>query len=73
MVIDSANFLAFSFMPSSIELAILSNIEYQNARLVEEGVSQGERLLILNKEANREKELFNRNGSNQIFRLNKKK
>ena len=46
---------------SIIELAILSNIEYYNSLLIKENISQKDRLLILNKEANRQKELFNRN------------
>ena len=46
---------------STIELAILSNIEYHNSLLIKDGIMQKERLIILNKEANREKELFNKN------------
>ena len=46
---------------STIELAILSNLEYQNSKLIENNLSQKERLILLNKEANREKELFNSN------------
>ena len=46
---------------STIELAILSNLEYHNSLLIKDGVIQKERLIILNKEANREKELFNEN------------
>ena len=46
---------------SIIELAILSNIEYYNSLLIKENISQKDRFLILNKEANRQKELFNRN------------
>ena len=46
---------------STIELAILSNLEYHNSLLIKDGVIQKERLIILNKEANREKELFNKN------------
>ena len=44
-----------------IELAILSNLEFLNARLIEKKLYQKERLLILNEEANREKNLFNNN------------
>ena len=44
---------------STIELAILSNLEFQNSKLIENNFSQKDRLLLLNKEANREKELFN--------------
>jgi hypothetical protein len=46
---------------STIELAILSNLEFQSAKLIEAKMSQSERLVSLNDEANREKELFNRN------------
>ena len=46
---------------STIELAILSNLEYHNSLLIKDGIIQKERLIILNKEANREKELFNKN------------
>ena len=46
---------------STIELAILSNLEYHNSLLIKDGVVQKERLITLNKEANREKELFNKN------------
>lgn len=53
---------------STIELAILSNIEYHNSLLIKENISQKERLIILNKEANREKELFNKNNIKAIRR-----
>ena len=46
---------------SVIELGILSNLEYENSRLISLGLSQKDRLITLNKEANREKEIFNRN------------
>ena len=46
---------------STIELAILSNLEYHNSLLIKDGIIQKERLIVLNKEANREKELFNKN------------
>ncbi|MGM9971065.1 MAG: KilA-N domain-containing protein [Anaeroplasmataceae bacterium] len=46
---------------TTIELAILSNLEYHNSILIKDGISQNERLIILNKEANYQKELFNRN------------
>ena len=46
---------------STIELAILSNLEYHNSLLIKNGINQKERLIVLNKEANREKELFNKN------------
>ena len=51
---------------STIELAILSNLEYHNSLLIKDGVVQKERLIILNKEANREKELFNKNNMKVI-------
>lgn len=55
---------------SHIELAILSNIEYENAKLIEEGKSKQERLILLNAEANREKEVFNKNYNlTPIFRI----
>ena len=53
---------------STIELAILSNMEYHNSLLIKENISQKERLIILNKEANREKELFNKNNIKAIRR-----
>ncbi|MCR5332740.1 MAG: KilA-N domain-containing protein [Bacilli bacterium] len=43
---------------STIELSILSNLELINSKLIEQGYSQKERLMILNREANKEKELF---------------
>lgn len=46
---------------STIELAILSNLEFQNSKLIENNLSQRDRLILLNEEANREKELFNKN------------
>ena len=58
---------------SSIELAILSNLEYQNAKLIEQSVPQRERLIFLNDEANREKELFNKNSEKVIYPLERKK
>ena len=45
----------------TIELAILSNIEYLNSLLISKNVPQKDRLIILNNEANKEKELFNKN------------
>ena len=53
---------------STIELAILSNLEYHNSILIKENVTAKERLIILNKEANRQKKLFN---SNAIKAINK--
>lgn len=46
---------------STIELAILSNLEFHNAKLIEENIPPQTRLIILNNEANKEKELFNKN------------
>jgi len=57
---------------STLELAILSNIEFQNAKLIEQGFDKKERLILLNKEANREKELFNKNKEKTIYRLENK-
>ena len=57
---------------STVELAILSNIEFQNAKLIEEGINQKERLILLNKEANREKEIFNKNKEKVIYKLENK-
>ena len=57
---------------STLELAILSNLEFQNAKLIEQGLNKKERLILLNKEANREKELFNKNKAKTIYRLENK-
>ena len=46
---------------SIIELAILSNIEYYNSLLIKENMPQKDRLIILNKEANKQKQIFNKN------------
>ena len=46
---------------STIELAILSNLEFHNSKLIEENIPPQTRLIILNNEANKEKELFNKN------------
>ena len=51
---------------STIELAILSNLEYHNSLLIKDGIEQKERLIILNNESNREKELFNKNNIKRI-------
>jgi len=53
---------------NTIELAILSNLEYLNSMLIAQKKSQQERLILLNKEANREKELFNKNQIKSIRR-----
>src|SRR5574344_356652 len=58
---------------SAIELAILSNLEFQSAKLIEAKMSQSERLVSLNDEANREKDLFNRNSLKDISKLPKGK
>ncbi len=57
---------------NTIELAILSNLEYLNSMLISQKLSQHERLVLLNKEANREKELFNKNKVKPIKRIEKK-
>ena len=57
---------------NTIELAILSNLEYLNSMLIAQKIDQKERLILLNKEANREKELFNKNNVKAIKRLEKK-
>ncbi|MCM1131800.1 MAG: KilA-N domain-containing protein [Anaeroplasma bactoclasticum] len=54
---------------STIELAILSNLEYHNSLLIKENISQKDRLIILNKEANRQKKLFNDNNVKAIKRI----
>ena len=51
---------------NTIELAILSNLEYLNSMLISQYLSQQERLIVLNKEANREKSLFNKNNVKAI-------
>ena len=56
---------------STIELAILSNIEYHNSLLIKNNIPQKERLIILNKEANNQKQLFNNNNIKKIKRINK--
>jgi hypothetical protein len=56
---------------STIELAILSNLEFQSAKLIEAKLSQSERLISLNEEANREKDLFNRSRLKGISKLPK--
>ena len=57
---------------NTIELAILSNLEYLNSMLVAQRLSQQDRLILLNKEANREKELFNKNNIKPVKRIEKK-
>ena len=57
---------------NTIELAILSNLEFLNAQLIVKNISQQERLIILNQEANREKELFNKNNEKSIKKIEKK-
>ena len=53
---------------STIELAILSNLEYENSKLIEEDKTQEERLIVLNMEANREKDIFNKNNIKKLKR-----
>ena len=43
-----------------------------NAQLIENKISPKKRLIILNKEANREKELFNKNNEKPIKKIEKK-
>ena len=57
---------------TTIELAILSNLEYLNSMLISQGVVAQERLVLLNEEANREKALFNKNNIEPIKRIVKK-
>lgn len=57
---------------NTIELAILSNIEYLNSMLIAQKVDQRERLIRLNEESNRQKELFNKNNVKPIKRINNK-
>ena len=54
---------------TTIELAILSNLEFMNGELITNKIDQQERLILLNKEANREKELFNGNNEKQMKRI----
>lgn len=56
----------------TIELAILSNLEYLNSMLIPQKFHQQDRLVLLNEEANREKELFNKNNIKPIKRIEKK-
>lgn len=51
---------------NTIELSILSNLEFFNSLLIAKHISQKDRLDILNKEANKEKELFNKNNMKAI-------
>ena len=44
-----------------VELAILSNLEFYNSKLIEKNVDSKDRIVMLNKEANIEKEIFNKN------------
>ena len=57
---------------NSIELTILSNLEFYNSKLISEEKSQNERLILLNIEANKEKEVFNRNNEKAIVALENK-
>ena len=57
---------------NTIELAILSNLEYLNSMLIAQNLSQKVRLIRLNKEGNRQKELFNKNNVKPINKIEKK-
>ena len=57
---------------TTIELAVLSNLEYHNSILIKENISQRNRLIILNEEANNQKTLFNKNNVKNIKRLDNK-
>ena len=52
---------------SSIELTILSNLEFYNAKMIKDGIEQQKRLVFLNEEANKEKEIFNNNNAKEIY------
>lgn len=54
---------------STIELAILSNLEYHNSILIKDNISQKDRLIILNEEANKQKLLFNKNNVKSIKKV----
>ena len=57
---------------NTIELAILSNLEFWNAQLIMRKLPQNERLILLNEEANREKTLFNKNNEKPIRKISGK-
>ena len=57
---------------TTIELAVLSNLEYNNSISIKENISQRNRLIILNEEANNQKTLFNKNNVKNIKRLENK-
>lgn len=57
---------------NTIELTILSNLEYLNSMLITQKLSQQERLILFNKESNREKNLFNKNNIKSIIKIDKK-
>lgn len=46
---------------NAIELAILSNLEFYNSKLIEGNLASSKRIVLLNKEANEEKAIFNKN------------
>lgn len=54
---------------TTIELAILSNLEYHNSILIKENISQRDRLIILNEEANKQKILFNENNIKRLVKI----
>ena len=51
-----------------IELSILSNLEFYNSKLIANSISQKERLILLNNEANKEKILFNKNNEKRLIK-----
>jgi len=53
---------------NTIELAILSNLEYENSKLIKKNIDQQNRLMILNQEANREKNIFNKYNVKKIVK-----
>ena len=59
-----------SWISPEIRLYVIK--EFQNAKLIEQGLGKKESLILLNKEANRKKELFNKNKEKAIYRLENK-
>lgn len=57
---------------TTIELAILSNLEFYNSILIKDSISQKDRIIILNQEANRQKKLFNENNVKSLKRIENK-
>ena len=56
---------------TTIELSILSNLEFYNSKLIANNIPQRERLIVLNNEANKEKKLFNRDNEKHLLDLKK--